>query len=93
VEFIQNVVSSLPTNVFKKGISSQNHRTAINSILDDVEEYLLNGKTKEAIKLLQNLRMHVDGNPKADRDDWILDREARLQVRDLIDILLSNLAP
>ncbi len=92
VEFIQNVVNSLPSSAFKNGKSDHGHRTAINSILRDVEEHLLNGETEEAIRLLNNLRKHVDGDPHADKNDWILEDTARLQVRDLIDALLSNLS-
>jgi len=62
------------------------------SILRNVETHLLIGETEEAITLLNNLRKHVDGEPHADRNDWILNNAARLQVRDLIDVLLSNLS-
>jgi len=93
VEFIQNVVNSLPTSAFKRGRSTQDHRAAINDILDDAEAYLLNGQNEDAITLLQNLRKHVDGDPNADRNDWILDNATRKQIRDLIDILLNNLSP
>jgi len=75
-----------------KGKCAQDHRTAILNILDAVEEYLLTGETEEAIQLLTNLRMHVDGDPNADNNDWILDDTSRLQVRDLIDLLLNNLS-
>jgi len=92
VEFIQNVVNSLPPHAFKSGKSDKGHRTAINSILRNVETHLLIGETEEAITLLNNLRKHVDGEPHADRNDWILNNAARLQVRDLIDVLLSNLS-
>jgi hypothetical protein len=91
-EFIQNVVNSLPFSAFKSGKSDRGHRTAINSILRNVEGNLLSGETEEAITLLNNLRKHVDGESHADRNDWILDDAARLEVRDLIDLLLSNLS-
>ena len=88
-EFIQNIVNDLPAGVFAGGAG---HRTAITSILDDVESYLLDGQTSDALKLLKNLRRHVDGDPEADNNDWIIDNESRMQVRDLIDILISNLS-
>jgi hypothetical protein len=91
VEFIQNIVNSLPTNAFKKGKSAEDHRAAIDSILDDVESYLLKGRKGDAIQLLKNLRTHVNGDPNADNNDWIVNNKARKQVRDLIDILLNNL--
>ncbi|MFX1363187.1 MAG: hypothetical protein ACFE7A_07015, partial [Promethearchaeota archaeon] len=97
VEFIQNVVNMLPDDAFmgiakSKGKCSQDHRTVILKILDAVEEYLLTGETEEAIQLLTNLRKHVDGDSNADNNDWILADMARRQVRDLIDVLLNNLA-
>ncbi len=88
-EFIQNIVNDLPAGVFAGG---GGHRTAINSILDEVENYLLDGQTNDALKLLKNLRRHVDGEPDADNNDWIFDNAARMQVRDLIDIITSNLS-
>jgi len=87
VEFIQNVVNMLPDEVFK-GQGRKDHRTAINSILDDVEQFLLNGEMEEAIRLLQNLRRHVDGG----NNDWIVDIVVRDQIRDLIDLLIGNLS-
>jgi hypothetical protein len=87
-EFIQNIIEDLPEGAFAGG---KGHRTAITSILDNVERSLLDGKNNNALKLLNNLRKHVDGYPDADRNDWIADNTARLQVRDLIDILIGNL--
>jgi hypothetical protein len=87
VEFIESVVNMLPDDVFK-GQGREDHRTAINSILDAVERHLLNGETERAIGLLQNLRRHMDGGT----DDWIIDTVARDQIRDLIDLLVGNLS-
>gem|GEM_PF-4092974 len=55
------------------------HRTAIKSILDDGESYLLNGQNNDPFKLLTNLRRQGDGNPDADRNDRIADNTARMQ--------------
>ncbi len=92
VEFIQNVVNDLPATAFGNGKSLRGHRTAIDSILDDVERSLLTDRNGDAVKLLGNLRKHVDGDPNADNNDWINDDAGRGQVRDLMDILINNLA-
>lgn len=49
------------------------------------------GHTDVAIKMLQNLRRHVDGEPLADKDDWVLDAESRRMVRGGIDDLITDL--
>ena len=97
VEFIQNALNNLDPMAFKgifnsKGNSQKDHLNAILKIFDDVERHLLKGKTEQAIQLLQNLRKHVDGDPNADNNDWIVDNQSREQIRSLIDLLLTNIS-
>jgi sensor domain CHASE-containing protein len=92
VEFIQNIINDLPASAFKKGKSLQDHKTAMKNMLNDVEGFLLEGQDGDAIRLLENLRSHVDGEPNADKTDWIIDNAARMRVRDLIDMLINNLS-
>jgi len=92
VEFIQNIINDLPASAFKKGKSLQDHKTAMKNMLNDVEGFLLEGQDGDAIRLLENLRSHVDGDPNADKTDWIIDNAARMRVRDLIDMLINNLS-
>jgi hypothetical protein len=91
VEFIQYVVHDLPASAFRNEKTLKGQRTAINSMLDDAESLLATGQNSEAIKLLRNLRKHVDGDPNPDKDDWIIDNAGRMEVRALIDILIANL--
>jgi len=88
VEFIQNVVNSWPDSYFKRK-GTNGHRTAILSILDDVELLLLDGQLEKATRLLENLRRKVDGG----NNDWLFDLDARIQLRQMIDVLLGNLMP
>ncbi|MGW8179421.1 MAG: hypothetical protein ACWGQW_11775, partial [bacterium] len=82
----------LPASAFKKGISLQNHKTAMESILNDIEGFIVVGQDRDAIRLLGILRKNVDGDPNADKTDWIIDNAARMRVRDLIDMLINNLS-
>jgi hypothetical protein len=76
----------MPEEVFK-GRNSHAQRTAINSILDDVEGYLLEGSTGKAVRLLQNMQMHLDGG----KNDWVIYNEPKEMLRNLIDLLISNI--
>jgi len=88
-EFVQNVINGLPDGAFKGG----GHRTAILAHLDNVEHQVAKGHVDVALKMLENLRKHVDGcGATADNDDWIIECVAQIQVRGLIDLLVTNLS-
>lgn len=90
VEFIQNATEAVPPGAFKStgGGSEQ----AILSILDAVEQSLLSGHVNVALQKLENLRKHLDGcGTLPDNNDWILDCEAQVTIRLLVDLLISNL--
>ena len=49
----------------------------------------LEGEIEEGITALENLRRRFDGcPPESDGNDWIIDCDAQLRVRDLIDFLM-----
>ena len=88
-EFVQNIVNSLPDEAFK----GNGHRTAILAHLDNVEHQVAMGHIDVALKMLDNLRKHLDGcGASPDNDDWIVDCTAQIEVRALIDLLIANLS-
>lgn len=88
-EFVQNVVNSLDAAAFK----GSGHRTAILAQLDNVEHQVAMGHSDVALKMLMNLRKHVDGcGATADNNDWIINCDGQMQVRDLLDLLIANLS-
>jgi len=90
VEWLQNAIARLATSVFKQ--SAPGLPTAMLSILDDIERMAAVGDIRGAVLALQNLRRHVDGcGPSPDRNDWILDCPAQVEIRGLTDLLIANL--
>jgi hypothetical protein len=90
VEFIQNALLSLADDSFN-GIGN---RQALLSILDSAEKSVVKGKQAQAIKKLSNVRDRLDGCGTApDTNDWIVDCDDQTVIRDLLDLLISNLAP
>lgn len=85
---LATVVTGLPDEAF----GAPGHRTAVLSILDDAEAMIAGGDIEGAISLLRNLRRKVDGcGSLPDRNDWIVDCAAQLEVREAIDRLLAGL--
>jgi len=83
-------VSALPATVFATG----EHRQPILNRLDAIEQLIAAGDLAGARAELQSLRRKVDGcGTTADANDWIVDCAAQLEVRALIDHLLTNLGP
>jgi hypothetical protein len=90
VDFVQNAVGALPISEFRP--PGQGTRKAILKTLDDVERRLLAGDENGAIKLLRQLRVHLDGCGTApDGNDWIVDCPDQTQVRALVDLLIANI--
>jgi hypothetical protein len=91
VEFIQNAVqaSRWPTS----SPPGTGTKQAILSILNAVESAALSGHVDRAIKMLGDLRKHLDGcGSVPDETDWILNCPDQTAVRSLLDLLMANLA-
>ncbi len=85
---IATVVDGLPDGAFK----AKGHRTAMASRLAAVQKQIDSGKPSNAAHELGNLRRQVDGcGTKADKDDWIVDCDAQLDVRAMFDELIAYL--
>jgi hypothetical protein len=90
VEFIQNAVQALSLSDFRP--PGAGTRRAILSILNAAELAALAGHVEPAIKLLVDLRTHLDGcGLSPDGSDWILDCPDQTTVRSLLDLLILNL--
>ena len=87
-EFIQNAVSALGSDAFK----GNGHQTAILAQLDNVEKKVAQGKVDIALTMLGHLREKMDGcGSGPDNTDWIVDCTAQVQIRSLLDLLVTNL--
>jgi hypothetical protein len=91
VEWLQNYISSLPRTAFKSPPSST--RSAALSILDEIEAAVVAGDEATAIKKLQNLRKRADGcGSRADTNDWIIRCPEQIQLREFIDLSITNIS-
>ena len=89
-EFIQAAIAGLDGSAFK----GNGHRTAILAHLDNIEKRVLQGKVDQALNELSHLRSKMDGcGIEADNTDWIVDCTAQVQIRALVDLLITNLSP
>jgi hypothetical protein len=81
-------VGALPAGAFK----APGHRSALTSRLSDVNDMLTAGNERGAAKHLAKMRRQVDGcGTKADKDDWIVSCPAQLDLRSLLDELITQL--
>jgi hypothetical protein len=88
-EWLENALNSLPGTAFKAG----GNLTAMLSHLANIENQVAMGQVDQAIVELQHLRRRVDGcGATAHKNDWIIDCQAQIQIRDYIDLLISNLS-
>jgi len=95
---ITAVLVGLPLGVFANSADPEGQRIAMLRRLDAVEVAVADGDYRRAVRLLNNLRRTVDGCPAvatpdetSDRTDWIIDCDAQRTIRELIDILITNL--
>jgi hypothetical protein len=87
-DIVAVVVAALPDSSFANG----EHRQPILNRLEAIEQTIAAGDFEGARTELENLRRKVDGcGATADTNDWIVDCDAQLQVRALIDSLLAAL--
>src|SRR5574341_1201240 len=90
VEWLQGAITSLPSTAFKD--SGGGLRTAMLRSLNDVERAVAAGRDAKAIQRQQTLRTRVDGcGAAAERNDWITDCAAQVEIRGFIDLLILNL--
>lgn len=93
-DVLADYIAALPSdpNVFSNRGDPAGQRNAILSILIDIESDIESGDIDQAIRALQNLRMRVDGcGTSAERNDWITDCAVQIEIRRLIDLLITNL--
>src|SRR6266536_223194 len=85
---LRDLINGLPDTALK----AVGLRSAMLSVLADTETANASGETDEAVRKLQNLRRHFDGcPPAADTNDWIIDCEAQVRFRTLLDGLIASL--
>jgi hypothetical protein len=90
VEWLQSAIQAVPSSQIKSPAAA--NRQAMISILNDVEQLIAVGDYTTAIQKLRNLRQRVDGcGSKPDKNDWIINCSTQIQIRSLIDELISNL--
>jgi hypothetical protein len=90
VEFLQNAVNELPQDAFRD--AGGGVRQALLRALDSSEHRVDRDRVDAALRRLRQLREHLDGcGTTADRDDWIVDCAAQLEIRALLDLLIANL--
>ena len=88
VDFILGALTDLPDDTFTNPGQSK----ALQNRFDKVESYLLAGRTQDALKELAAMRRKVDGcGSLPDKNDSIDDCATQLEIRALIDLLISNL--
>jgi hypothetical protein len=93
VEFIQNTIVALTDDVFQSN-SPQGMRTAFLARLNNIERLIAEGALTKALMKIANLRRELDGcGADPDRNDWIRECTAQVQVRDFLDLLADNLTP
>jgi hypothetical protein len=86
-----SLIAGMPGTVFKSGDTG--HRDAILDTLGQIEGKIADGDVAAALRLLSNLRRHVDGcGVEADSNDWLVDCDAQRFLRGLLDLLATNLA-
>jgi dienelactone hydrolase len=87
VEWLQNAINALPSDPLSTG-----HRTSASAILDAVEGRVARGQISGAVRMLENLKMRVDGcGVSPDRNDWIIVCYTQVKFRELLDLYILNL--
>ena len=86
-DWIESAVAALADGVLK----NPSHRNVMLDLLADAEKLAKKGNLKAARDKLETLRHHIDGcGAASDPNDWIVDCAVQIQVRALIDVVLSN---
>lgn len=84
-------IEGFPASVFANGdIGLQ---AALLDVLSEVEMKIAGEDVDAALRLLRNLRRHIDGcGATAGRNDWIVDCETQIILQELFDLIAANLA-
>jgi endonuclease/exonuclease/phosphatase family metal-dependent hydrolase len=89
VEFIEHIVSGLPASAF----DTAQHQNTLVTQLEALESQVMQGHPEAAINEIDNLRGRLDGcGTVAGKDDWIVDCASQQLVRQLLDLLATNLS-
>lgn len=95
---VGEAVDGLPVGEFDNQGDPNGQRNAVLAQLEAIEQLILDGDIAGALTKLNNLRKKVDGCPDlpesgetADNNDWIIDCDSQREIRELIDLLISNL--
>jgi hypothetical protein len=92
-EFIEAAITALGDEAFKDSSQGKGLRNALLQRLENAERGVGRGQADQAINQLENLRRHLDGcGTSPDGNDWIVDCTAQTQIRDLLDLLITNLS-
>ena len=90
VDWIEDAIRAIPEGAIKS--SAEGNRNAMLNLLEDAEAHLLRGHIKPAMDKLTTLRSKIDGcGSVSDSNDWITDCTEQVRIRQLLDILISNL--
>jgi hypothetical protein len=90
VEFVQTAIQRLPISVFKP--PSVAHRAVLLEGLDEIEAFLVAGKTTKAVARIDHFLTKMDGcGTRPDRDDWITDCASQVAVRELYLLLRASI--
>lgn len=91
-DVIADAVTTIPVGFFANSGDPEGQRNAVLSRLSDIEQDITDGDIAGAIRALQNLQRHVDGcPPSADRNDWITNCPAQIEIWGLIEALIITL--
>ena len=90
-DLITTIVEGLPDSALHSG----GNRNAILAKLATIERAIADGRVAQALTHLRNLRERMDGctpeSPDPDSNDWITDFDAQVELRAMIDALISSL--
>lgn len=89
-------IDMLPDGAFANRGDPQGQRNAMKMRLLEIQSDIASGSVEEALRGLRNLRRRVDGcattaGNSPEPDDWITNCANQLEIRRLIDLLISNL--
>jgi hypothetical protein len=91
VGWLQAAIRALSALAFKGADSGL--KTAMLVMLDTVERRVALEQISAAMRVLDTLHRRLDScGTLADRDDWIVDCEAQIEMRSLVELLATNVA-
>ncbi len=92
IEWLENATHGLPLDALRDADSGL--QRAMLAVLEAIEGRVAKGQSGPAVRLLETLRMRVDGcGESEDGDDWIVACDVQVEFRALLDIYRLNLLP